>query len=47
MNWPTTGRPPADTAPDALTGAVLAVEGIPDAAVLLNGPTGCKFRQRW
>lgn len=29
--------------PDGLTGAVLAVEGIRDAAVLLNGPTGCKF----
>jgi len=29
--------------PDSLTGAILAVEGIQDAAVLLNGPTGCKF----
>ena len=29
--------------PDSLTGAILAVEGIRDAAVLLNGPTGCKF----
>ncbi len=29
--------------PDALTGAVAAIEGIRDAAVLLNGPTGCKF----
>jgi nitrogenase molybdenum-iron protein alpha/beta subunit len=29
--------------PDGLTGAILAVEGIRDAAVLLNGPTGCKF----
>jgi nitrogenase molybdenum-iron protein alpha/beta subunit len=28
---------------DAFTGAILAVEGIRDAAVLLNGPTGCKF----
>ncbi len=32
-----------DSRPDALTGAILAVEGIRDAAVLLNGPTGCKF----
>lgn len=29
--------------PDSLTGAILAIEGIRDAAVLLNGPTGCKF----
>ncbi|NBB94759.1 MAG: hypothetical protein GVY16_03365 [Planctomycetes bacterium] len=29
--------------PDSLTGAILAAEGIVDAAVLLNGPTGCKF----
>lgn len=29
--------------PDSLTGAIAAVEGIEDAAVLLNGPTGCKF----
>jgi nitrogenase molybdenum-iron protein alpha/beta subunit len=29
--------------PDRLTGAILAIEGIRDAAVLLNGPTGCKF----
>ena len=28
---------------DSLTGAILAVEGVRDAAVLLNGPTGCKF----
>ena len=28
---------------DGLTGAVAAIEGIRDAAVLLNGPTGCKF----
>ncbi len=41
---------PADTrndidsiTPDGLTGAIAAVEGIYDAAVLLNGPTGCKF----
>ena len=43
MNRPAVDRSRADTAPDALTGAVLAIEGIPDAAVLLNGPTGCKF----
>ncbi len=30
-------------APDSFTGAIMAVEGISDAAVLLNGPTGCKF----
>lgn len=29
--------------PDSLTGAIAAIEGIRDAAVLLNGPTGCKF----
>lgn len=29
--------------PDSLTGAILAIEGINDDAVLLNGPTGCKF----
>ncbi len=29
--------------PDGFTGAITAVEGIQDAAVLLNGPTGCKF----
>ncbi len=29
--------------PDSFTGAIAAVEGIWDAAVLLNGPTGCKF----
>lgn len=28
---------------DAFTGALLAVEGISDARVVLNGPTGCKF----
>lgn len=32
-----------DLTPDGFTGAILAVEGIRDAAVLLNGPTGCKF----
>jgi nitrogenase molybdenum-iron protein alpha/beta subunit len=34
---------PAEMTPDGFTGAILAVEGILDAAVLLNGPTGCKF----
>lgn len=29
--------------PDAFAGAIYAVEGIRDAALLLNGPTGCKF----
>jgi len=29
--------------PDALTGAIFAVEGIRDAVTILNGPTGCKF----
>lgn len=29
--------------PDSLTGAILAIEGIRDAAVVLNGPTGCKL----
>lgn len=29
--------------PDGFTGAITAIEGIEDAAVLLNGPTGCKF----
>lgn len=38
-----TGCKPPDPAPDGFTGAILAVEGIRDAAVLLNGPTGCKF----
>jgi nitrogenase molybdenum-iron protein alpha/beta subunit len=28
--------------PDGLTGAILAIEGIVDGAVVLNGPTGCK-----
>ena len=32
-----------DLTPDGFVGAILAVEGIRDAAVLLNGPTGCKF----
>jgi nitrogenase molybdenum-iron protein alpha/beta subunit len=32
-----------DITPDSLSGAILAAEGIRDAAVLLNGPTGCKF----
>lgn len=30
-------------APDAFTGALLAAEGLKDGAVMLNGPTGCKF----
>nr|WP_321498694.1 nitrogenase component 1 [uncultured Methanolobus sp.] len=30
-------------AADTFTGSLLAVEGIRDAMVLLNGPTGCKF----
>ncbi|MEG0377155.1 MAG: nitrogenase component 1 [Eubacterium sp.] len=29
--------------PDNLTGAVFAVEGIRDACVIMNGPTGCKY----
>jgi nitrogenase molybdenum-iron protein alpha/beta subunit len=32
-----------DIQSDGLTGAIAAIEGIRDAAVLLNGPTGCKF----
>ncbi|SFM26982.1 nitrogenase component 1 [Methanolobus profundi] len=28
---------------DAFTGSLLAVEGIRDATVVLNGPTGCKY----
>ena len=28
---------------DSLSGAVFAIEGIKDACVVLNGPTGCKF----
>ncbi len=28
---------------DGFTGSILAVEGIKDAMVVLNGPTGCKF----
>jgi nitrogenase molybdenum-iron protein alpha/beta subunit len=30
-------------APDSLSGAIFAVEGVEDACVVLNGPTGCKF----
>ena len=37
------GFPLPDPTPDGFTGAILALEGIRDAAVLLNGPTGCKF----
>lgn len=29
--------------PDSLTGSIFAIEGIKDACVILNGPTGCKF----
>lgn len=29
--------------PDAFSGAIFALEGIKDAVVILNGPTGCKF----
>jgi nitrogenase molybdenum-iron protein alpha/beta subunit len=29
--------------PDSFTGAIFALEGIKDACVILNGPTGCKF----
>jgi len=32
-----------DITPDSLSGAIFALEGIRDAAVILNGPTGCKF----
>jgi len=32
-----------DITPDSLSGAIFAAEGIRDAAVILNGPTGCKF----
>jgi nitrogenase molybdenum-iron protein alpha/beta subunit len=30
-------------APDSFSGAIFALEGIKDACVALNGPTGCKF----
>lgn len=29
--------------PDSFTGTLLSLEGISDAQVILNGPTGCKF----
>jgi nitrogenase molybdenum-iron protein alpha/beta subunit len=29
--------------PDSFTGAIMAAEGVKDGAVLMNGPTGCKF----
>jgi len=32
-----------DLTADGFTGALMAVEGITDAAALINGPTGCKF----
>lgn len=38
-----THNPRQDVTPDSFTGAIIAVEGIVDGAVLLNGPTGCKF----
>lgn len=30
--------------PDGLTGAIMAVEGIPDAVTFLHGPGGCRIR---
>lgn len=33
----------SELTPDGFTGAIMAAEGIRNAAVLLNGPTGCKF----
>lgn len=33
--------------PDSLMGAILVIEGIEDAVVLLNGPTGCKTFYGW
>ncbi|WP_125154251.1 nitrogenase component 1 [Clostridium rectalis] len=33
----------ANITPDSLTGALFAIEGVLDAAVILNGPTGCKL----
>lgn len=30
--------------PDGLTGAIMAVEGIPDAVTMLHGPGGCRIR---
>ena len=33
----------AAISPDSLSGAIFAIEGIKDACVILNGPTGCKF----
>lgn len=30
--------------PDGLTGAIMGAEGVPDAAVLLHGPGGCRVR---
>ncbi len=30
--------------PDGFSGAIMAIEGIPDAAVLLHGPGGCRVR---
>ena len=33
--------------PDSLMEAILAIEGIRDAVVVLNGPTGCKVFYGW
>jgi nitrogenase molybdenum-iron protein alpha/beta subunit len=33
----------ASITPDSFSGAVFAIEGVADAVVVLNGPTGCKF----
>ena len=38
---------PDASEPDSLMGAILAIEGIADAVVLLNGPTGCKTFYGW
>jgi len=39
----TLGCNPIDILPDAMTGAILAMEGIRDSLTILNGPTGCKY----
>ena len=39
----TTQSSTAVTAPDSLTGIILALEGVEHSQVLLNGPTGCKY----
>lgn len=43
---PTESYPRTDH-PDSLMGAILAIEGIRDAVVVLNGPTGCKVFYGW